>query len=65
MLLVKILDASPQAFRFLACLFGLLGVSSGNGKNRTLRPSKDHSIKGKRSRDWKTNCLVMGVERSF
>jgi len=26
------------------------GVSSRNGKNRTLRPSKDHSIKRKRSR---------------
>jgi hypothetical protein len=32
MLLVKILDASPQAFRFLACLFGLLGLTSRNGK---------------------------------
>ena len=54
----------------------LIGVRSRNGKNRTLRPSKDHSIKGKRSRTrlqlvlrqnryWKTNCLVMEVERSF
>ena len=46
-----------------------IGVSSRNGKNRTLRPSKDHSTKRKRSRtrlqlvlcdDWhgNTGCLV-------
>src|ERR1700716_2671438 len=46
-----------------------LGVSSRNGKNRTLRPSKDHSTKRKRSRtrlqlvlcdNWHGNagCLV-------
>jgi hypothetical protein len=48
---------------------GQQGVSSRNGKNRTLRPSKDHSTKRKRSRtrlqlvlcdDWhgNTGCLV-------
>jgi hypothetical protein len=47
----------------------VVGVSSRNGKNRTLRPSKDHSTKRKRSRtrlqlvlcdDWhgNTGCLV-------
>ena len=52
-----------------------LGVRSRNGKNRTLRPSKDHSTKRKRSRTrlqlvlrqngyWKTNCFVMEVEHS-
>src|SRR5258708_7983599 len=50
-------------------------LSARNGKNRTLRPSKDHSTKRKRSRTrlelvlrqngyWKTNCFVMEFERS-
>jgi hypothetical protein len=30
--------------------FALLGVTSRNGKNRTLRPSKDNSSLKKRSR---------------